>query len=1003
MFSRFSLDPRSLCKRAGLLLMSGSLVLSAAFACAQPVDRAAIVRVVAAVTAPLVPPPPSPEASPSPLPVPPPAVTPASKARAPLSLSLTGSLNAGTRINHSLRNAASTTNESAGMNAEIARRTASTSLRFDVPFGVSNTQSTVGDARAEYDTPHYGFVYAGQTLSPIAQLMLGTTLRGFGLVLPVHGGQVQAFQGVNIADDGRLFNLLGLQVVMPVRGSVQTLGLYHARAPQGGKIDTLDLGFSTPASAQFDIALEAAYQNAQGMHLSPDGHSLSFGMRTDFGRANSYGTLTLRTINQGFIALGNSVQRPDRFAGLTLRTQSAKTSYTLEEDFDRFSDLDGISEIQRRAFTVSRAISPHLNSALLFSEQRSLVGGERQWLGNGSAAVGYAGSTYGINLSTLVQRSTLSNGAPSSASAIGVDITRGFGSVLSTVSYDSQRQHGLSGPNANDSLRLQFGRTFGKTALSFNQNITKISAIGTQATQTASLLNVARRISPALTVTVQGGIQRTIDRLNPLSNDRGYVFNLSLGAPFAFGSGVVTGRADPNLPGSIVGIVSSDANDSLSSFVPSGIPNIIVLLDGITPQRTDLRGRFEFRFLRPGAHEITIDPASVPRGFTVSQPLASVTLAGGQTAQVNLAIGPYGAVAGTIGSRTAQGFTPIANAAFVIDHGTTIRSSATGHFGLGRLPPGEHVVEISQQSLPADVTLEGELSRKFVVRTGEVTQVDFFSAPLGSIEGKVVLAKPTTPDDNGVTNAYVVANPGDHAAITNTDGSYIIDDLPAGTYTVSVDPETLAQELGVVKEPVNPVELKPGAHVEGIDFEIGEKQRDIVFTFKKDVAVSTMQVAPATLPPGGVADVTVFLKKPVSAITVSAFGISSPLHKTRFDRWSGEIDIPLTAPSGTADVSSHVAGLSGADSSAEITVDPALPLANFVLNPPHPYPGQYVHVRARFFVAVNTGDTIQWQDGTVTVLSKPSPGRIFSFNVKTTVRPFRGQLLTSRGKLPIKI
>ena len=1009
MFSRFSLDPRSLCKRAGLLLMSGSLVLSAAFACAQPVDRAAIARVIAQAAAPLVPrplvPTPVPEAStlPSPSPNPPVAAASPAKLRSPLTLSLTGSLNAGTRLNHSERTSTGSTDESAGMNAEISRRTAMTSLRLDVPVGVSNRQSTLGDARAEYNTPHFGLVYEGQTLSPIAQLILGTTLRGFGLVMPVRGGQLTAFEGVNIADDNRLFRLLGLQAIIPVRGSVQTIGLYHANAAQGGQIDTLDLGFSTPASSLFDLSLEAALQNTRGMNLSPNGHSLSVGMRSDFGRANTYGTLTLRAINQGFIALGSSVQRPDRFAGLTLRKESGRTSLIFEQAFDRASDVDGTSELQRRSLTLSSAVSRRMNSTLFLSEQRALTANDRQWIGNASAAIGYAGDQFGLAVSGLLQRSTQRSGVPSSASSFGLDLTHSFGSLLGTVSYDSQRQHALAGRNANDALRLQFGRTFGRTAIAFNQNFTKIAAVGTQATQTASIFNISRRISPVITLTLQAGVQRTIDRLNPLSNDRGYILNLNVGAPFAFGSGVVTGRADPNLPGSIIGIVSSDANDSLSSYVPSGIPNIIVLLDGVTPQRTDLRGRFEFRFLKPGSHEISIDPASVPRGFTVSQPLANVMLQGGQTAQVNLAIGPYGAIAGTIGSHSSAGFTPIANAAFVVDHATTIHSSASGRFGIGRLLPGEHTIEVSQQSLPANVTLDGELVRKLIVRSGEVSQLDFLSAPLGSIEGKVVLAKPPTPDDAGVTNAYVVANPGDHAAITNTDGSYIIDDLPAGSYTVGVDPQTVADNLGVVKEPLNPVELQPGAHVEGIDFSLGEKQRDIVFTFKKDAALSTMQVSPAVVPPGAAAQVTVFMKKPASSVSITAFGETTALRKTAFDRWTGELLIPPAAPAGQIDVVAHVGGNASADTSASISVDPAVPLANFVLNPPHPYPGQYVQVRARFLVPVNPGDTIQWQDGTVTVLSKPSLGRIFTFNVKTTVRPYRGQLLTSRGKLPIKI
>ena len=73
------------------------------------------------------------------------------------------------------------------------------------------------------------------------------------------------------------------------------------------------------------------------------------------------------------------------------------------------------------------------------------------------------------------------------------------------------------------------------------------------------------------------------------------------------------------------------------------------------------------------------------------------------------------------------------------------------------------------------------------------------------------------------------------------------------------------------------------------------------------------------------------------------------------------------------------------------------------MTPPHPEKGDTVLVKARFLVDAHEGEKIQWEDGQTTVLGKPVSGRVFTFNLRISLRPLHGALLTKRGTLPIEI
>jgi hypothetical protein len=120
-------------------------------------------------------------------------------------------------------------------------------------------------------------------------------------------------------------------------------------------------------------------------------------------------------------------------------------------------------------------------------------------------------------------------------------------------------------------------------------------------------------------------------------------------------------------------------------------------------------------------------------------------------------------------------------------------------------------------------------------------------------------------------------------------------------------------------------------------------------------------------------------------------------------KWIGTLVVPVTAAPGTQTILADVKGPQNASASADLRIDPAIPIATFTMTPRRPMRGQYVQVRARFVADVREGDKIRWSDGQITKLRAPITGRIFEFTVKISVQPMHGSLLTRQGQLPITL
>lgn len=935
----------------------------------------------------------------------------------PLTFSLSGNLSFGERSFLSTRGDASapegvlTSNDTqasnnVGLLVQLQRRTGATTLSMGVPVGVASAQrANIGQLQAGYYTPKFGLQYMPQPLSSLGGVPLGSTLGGFSLVLPLHGGDVSLYQGNGFMGQNAGAHVYGVRARSLVGRNLLELGMIRAVQEDGNaSVDSLVAGFASDngnLNQLFEGALQRRHDDTTG-----DSGASAYQYRLDYGSSTVYSTLAYHHISNGFSSVNSGTVNADDQISAGFRTGPI----TIQEIFETSGYGDQALRSRQGTFSIFRQFGERhpVGTMWTLSEGRSENAFGTTWLGS-------AGSQFQTNfgdLSALVglqaSRSTSDTSSPLTSVTYQGMFQKPFGVYLAQLQYNNSRQvsDGLFTKIAQSNLSVT--REWGLTSLTLGDTLTRTRTFTSDSIQTAPLLTLARRLSPALTLALTYGIQTTHDALNPGSNGRSRIFNVQFTAPFAIGSGMVQGRANPNLPATITGSVINDTGDqgAFTSVVSNGMGNVMVVLDNTQVQRTDLSGRFQFNFVTPGRHTIQVDLASLPRGVTPDQPIASIDVQGGQQGQVFFRIGTYGGVQGHVMGHDSNGQPmPLSGVVLTIDKGSLISTTdSQGMYGFGRLAAGQHVVSLQQQSLPATASMpEAMTTQKVVVRDGEIASLDFIASPLGSIAGTVVFDQSLAPDHTGaVMNAYVVAEPGDYAAISNDDGTFLLDNVPAGTYTLDIDPETVPADTGSAGP--QSVTVGPDGHIEGIQFVIGHKQKAVVFSLKsaEQTVAASMSLQETALPPGGATEISVDGDGRARSVVATVFDrrIALSYDKKR-KKWIGLLVVPADATPGNVTVLADVDAAQKATASADLKVDPALPIATFTLTPHRPMRGQYAQVRARFLADVHSGDKIRWLDGQLTKLGAPVTGRVYAFTVKISVQPMRGVLLTKQGQLPI--
>ncbi|MDQ2680044.1 MAG: hypothetical protein M3Y21_03355 [Candidatus Eremiobacteraeota bacterium] len=929
-------------------------------------------------------------------------------------LSGTGGLDVGThRTTSSLGGSENQNEVGLSMQLSASRRTERSSLVLNQVLGANNGLYNAAQINLAYTTPQYILAYGPVNGPSDTQLSNGAFNRGLTLGIP-HGADELDFvaartTGVN--NEG--FRVGGIRHTKAyTKGLLLSESAYFARGDQGGDDSIFDLSVGRYRAGQ-TLRGEVALSHSRGLFGVPDGTRLAYALHADLSGARSSTSIAYTTIPLGYVALGQTQYAQSSLTFTNRRNLGDRGALTFDYGDLRSDINDEIARTTHETLNLNLRLARSVNLQTLVNFSR-----------NSSPNVTTLEKDAGLSLSEQVRGFTFSQTAQAST------VTGNNGTGAST---QSQYAFGLTHPLFKGFLTLQsdLGRLSGGGGLtiqnenyaSYNRPVGRKTDLGvsfdTQKTQTSGgfapssytsqtfVVNMLRRISSAVAVRVSYG--RT--RQTGAGGGSAHYLNVDFVGPLAFGAAArYAGRANPHLPSVIQGhVYLQDAASSYGLVGNRGIPNALITLDGGVTQRTDGTGAFEFRFVHPGNHTLTLATGSLPGGVIADAGTQNFSVQGGQVAVVDFGAGNFAGVGGHVFIQSGGAQTGLAGIGLAVDGDQHAYTAADGSYQIGHLSPGKHTVAIIPASLPANVGNQGLTEKSIDVSQGTVTSLDWLLAGLGSIKGVVLYTGDAGFGDlKGARNVYVVADPGAHAAITDDDGSFIIDNLPPGQYTLSLDSDTLPDGQAVTQGPEGPVAVTGDEAVGGMVFKIGPAAKQVILTFSGgSKAAVNANFVPEKAPAGALVDLVVSTdqKHPKSVLAQSDVFGNFPLHfNAKRDAWIAQVAVP---PLQNGDYAVHVdvQGQRSGGADASLTVDNKIPLVYARAFPGNAKPGQTVRVTARVLGAVAAGDTMYFEDGNKLKLPVPN-GHIFAFSVRIGPRglPYRGFILNKRGeRIPIVV
>ncbi len=730
----------------------------------------------------------------------------------PIVLKGTGTYQLG--LNRSSRNGFSQSldNYSTALSIVAERRTEQTALSVSNAFGYGAGGAAAGSLIIGYRTPKYGLTYGQVTGPSDSQLQIGGFARGISLSIPERNGDLSFLTSTAQQTDGIAYHVYGVRRNWNAFGGFLSASEYLGAGEEGGGREAItDFGFNH-FGAKLSTDTELAVSSIHGVAGAPDGANLAAAFHADLQGKTTFSSLQLQFSPAGFQTLTGALQ--GGFTGdLAVRKHS-----------DRFGDLD---------LDVGHS-DDRIDSDVQHDDHLTLSG-SKSWTSFGVQYVLGVDGLHSVNASSIQRNGALT--LTESVHSLSLFETVQASSVIGSTGTAMQQQLalGMSRPMLGGVAAYQFSRsasTGGGTSggdglsqtLSYRRSLgRKLDAQISQTIESSSnngvptrlfdtTLSLVRRLSSVVAVQVSGELFRQTG----LGGGKGTAFSASLIGPFGFGQpSANSGRSNPNLPAVIRGVVTfASAANGLAFNASSvrGYNNAVVILDGRVSQRTDSAGEFEFRFVAQGTHTIRLDSASIAPGLIADREYQSVQVMGGQTATVQFAVGNFAGVTGSITATDSSGAKhPLGGIGISIDGVQSVMTAPDGHYSVGRLTPGAHTIEIVQSTVPSTVAFLSDTKKTVTVSAGTSTPLDFTATPLGSIAGSVM-----APSDGGfgslvgLHNVYVVAEPGEHAVITDDDGSYVMDNMPPGKYTLTVDPDTIPDGLSVLSGPDGPVEVGGG-------------------------------------------------------------------------------------------------------------------------------------------------------------------------------------------------
>ncbi len=130
---------------------------------------------------------------------------------------------------------------------------------------------------------------------------------------------------------------------------------------------------------------------------------------------------------------------------------------------------------------------------------------------------------------------------------------------------------------------------------------------------------------------------------------------------------------------------------------------------------------------------------------------------------------------------------------FIAGHATNTTDSE-GHFSLGGLRPGSFKLSVAMQGQPEFARYLKVGSKKVVAHTGD-ENVRLLLDPNGGLKGRVLTSKQQAPSrfQIFVTKGRFITGFGQAPIFSNEDGSFLLQGIPPGTYTLTVAGDSFLQ------------------------------------------------------------------------------------------------------------------------------------------------------------------------------------------------------------------
>lgn len=152
-----------------------------------------------------------------------------------------------------------------------------------------------------------------------------------------------------------------------------------------------------------------------------------------------------------------------------------------------------------------------------------------------------------------------------------------------------------------------------------------------------------------------------------------------------------------------------------------------------------------------------------------------------------------------------------------------------GQFKITHVLPGPHTVSIAATSLPADLCPDS-FSVDVEVKAGKTSNTTFTIHRVGEIEGNIrVLPDPLGQTDYTAAIGVTISAGDNYATTTDQNGNFVLGDLPAGTYAVTLDAGTIPPDYQVVGPASVQITFDPDHPVPAVQFTIGLKHAKVQF------------------------------------------------------------------------------------------------------------------------------------------------------------------------------